>query len=285
MEKTFKNALAFCNTNRWVGTKDGPRSYRNAVRMLSECYGGNMVLVATYYDTPVESLTYQKVTAAVEALKKSGLKSATINRHLSALSAVLDEAHKLWGIPKIPLPFGPESAGRKETLTREEFEKLVAALEARVTEYARFARFLVMSGMRLSEAANIRFSDLMDDGSDGIIVKLKNTKNGKDRFVPVPGMSYNGNRAYSSEEADDPLFNLDVRAFQRAFKEAADRLFPGREIVPHTLRHTCASWMVAADVPLHVVSDFLGHKSLMTTRRYAHNATNALREAALKIFK
>lgn len=40
---------------------------------------------------------------------------------------------------------------------------------------------------------------------------------------------------------------------------------------PHDLRHTCASWMIQAGVPLPVIQAHLGHESITTTvDRYGH---------------
>jgi integrase len=33
----------------------------------------------------------------------------------------------------------------------------------------------------------------------------------------------------------------------------------------HDLRHTCASWMIAAGVPLPIIQQHLGHESIQTT--------------------
>lgn len=51
----------------------------------------------------------------------------------------------------------------------------------------------------------------------------------------------------------------------------------------HDLRHTCASWLVQAGVPLHTVGEFLGHTSTAMTRRYAHLAPEHLAAAIKKI--
>ncbi|MDE2469171.1 MAG: site-specific integrase [Bradyrhizobium sp.] len=51
----------------------------------------------------------------------------------------------------------------------------------------------------------------------------------------------------------------------------------------HDLRHTCASWLVQAGVPIYTVSELLGHSSVQVTRRYAHLAPSNLRDAILKI--
>jgi integrase len=47
----------------------------------------------------------------------------------------------------------------------------------------------------------------------------------------------------------------------------------------HDLRHTFASWLVLAGVPLLEVRDLLGHSSIKMTERYAHLSQDALVKA------
>ena len=51
----------------------------------------------------------------------------------------------------------------------------------------------------------------------------------------------------------------------------------------HTLRHTCASWLVMEGVPLFEVSKLLRHASIQMTERYAHLAPDHLRDAVASI--
>jgi integrase len=44
---------------------------------------------------------------------------------------------------------------------------------------------------------------------------------------------------------------------------------------PHSCRHTAASWLVQAGVPLYDVQRLLGHSSFQSTMRYAHLAPDA----------
>ena len=51
----------------------------------------------------------------------------------------------------------------------------------------------------------------------------------------------------------------------------------------HDLRHTGATWMADAGVPLHVLREILGRRSLETTRGYLHADTRHLTEAATAV--
>ena len=52
-----------------------------------------------------------------------------------------------------------------------------------------------------------------------------------------------------------------------------------KEFVLHCLRHTCASRLVQKGVQIQVVQQWLGHKSIQMTLRYAHLNVNNLMDA------
>ena len=62
------------------------------------------------------------------------------------------------------------------------------------------------------------------------------------------------------------------------FKAACRRAKP-TDLRVHDLRHTCASWLVQAGVPLLEVSKLLGHSTIEMTERYAHLAPENLMAA------
>lgn len=52
-----------------------------------------------------------------------------------------------------------------------------------------------------------------------------------------------------------------------------------KHITPHKLRSTAATNMAANGVPIHVVQEMLGHKSIVTTKRYTAAVDNAKADA------
>ncbi len=71
-----------------------------------------------------------------------------------------------------------------------------------------------------------------------------------------------------------PVLRID-QSFRRVVADAGLK-----DVTPHTLRHTAATWMAQAGVPLWVISKYLGHSSTATTERvYAHHNPTFLLEA------
>ncbi|PZO91800.1 MAG: hypothetical protein DI623_01755 [Sphingomonas sanxanigenens] len=51
------------------------------------------------------------------------------------------------------------------------------------------------------------------------------------------------------------------------------------EISPHTLRHTCGTWLAQQGVPLDKIGGWLGHSDARTTQLYAHHHPAFMEEA------
>lgn len=80
--------------------------------------------------------------------------------------------------------------------------------------------------------------------------------------------------AYVIEYYGKPMLRID-QSFRRVARDAG---LDG--VTPHTLRHTAATWMAQAGVPMWIISKYLGHTSTRTTERiYAHHNPEFLIEA------
>jgi hypothetical protein len=75
-----------------------------------------------------------------------------------------------------------------------------------------------------------------------------------------------------------PFTKLSQAQYRAIWNEAKAEVGLGadEQVVPHILRHTCASRLVQGGIDIRRVQMWLGHQTLSMTMRYAHLATNDL---------
>lgn len=227
---------------------------------------------------PVSSIN----TAAVTDLKfylrdEVGNSPATINRKLAALSRLIRHAYDHEIILKRPkIEYLEEGPGRSRFLTPEEEQRLFEPMNL---HHRAYAAFLLYTGCRVSEALNLRWQDITQDGR----VTFVDTKNGDVRTVPLVSRAKASLQYTKGEGWSAPFSRINYDSFhsgwQRAKKLAG--LGDDSEVVPHVLRHTCASRLAqSGKVDLYRIRDWLGHHSIRVTERYAHLMPENLKEAA-----
>ena len=71
-----------------------------------------------------------------------------------------------------------------------------------------------------------------------------------------------------------------VKSIKKGFASAAAKA-KLRSVTPHTLRHTAATWLTEAGIPMEIIARFIGHRDPKTTRTiYSHPSADTLRTAA-----
>lgn len=71
-----------------------------------------------------------------------------------------------------------------------------------------------------------------------------------------------------------------VLRVKKAFNNARDRAGLDAKVVPHTLRHTCATWLMQAGVPIWDAAGFLGMTVQMVQDTYGHHSPEFQKNAA-----
>jgi integrase len=206
-------------------------------------------------------------------LRERGNSNATINRKTAALQKLLRKAFKMGDIHNLPeFRRQKERAGRLRFLTHEEERLLFAAIADRSTDAHRLCVFLVDTGCRLGEALGLKWADVVDQR-----VTFWITKSGRSRTVPL---TTRAKAALDRQRAHThgPFRHVQPHRFRAIWNEAkAERGFANeKDLVPHTLRHTCASRLVQGGIDIRRVQMWLGHQTLQMTMRYAHLATHDL---------
>jgi integrase len=205
-------------------------------------------------------------------LRKRGNSNATINRKMAALSKLLRKAYKMGDVHSLPeFRRQKEKAGRIRFLDYKEEDALFAAIRSRSEDCYRLCVFLVDTGARIGEAMKLKWGDIYHDR-----VTFWVTKSGKSRSVPLTS------RAQRTIEripkTAGPFSDINYQAFRAVWNAAKAEvgLASDPDVVPHVLRHTCASRLVRGGIDIRRVQTWLGHQTLAMTMRYAHLASHDL---------
>lgn len=204
---------------------------------------------------------------------------STVNRYMTALSAVLTKAADEWAwIPRNPLGglkrLG-EPKGRVRFLEREEIAALLAACdEQRGRPGLRlYAAIALYTALRQGEVLGLRWRDV--DLKRRLIV-LHNTKNGERRGIPISLPLLAELRAHQRRTDTDLLFPMPsdpTRSSRHTWRRAWAAALEAAGIADfhyHDTRHTAASHLAMAGATNRELQDILGHKSLSMVPRYAH---------------
>lgn len=172
-------------------------------------------------------------------------------------------------------------------LNKHEIETLLAAPDVSTEVGLRDRAILELmyaSGLRVSEAANVRLRDI--DLDAGIITTTG--KGSKTRRVPVGSSAVEWLRSYSAKRRQKENIDIDVlfvtpaglpinrqiiHAFIKAYAEQCG--FTG--VSPHTLRHSFATHLVQNNADIRSVQQMLGHADISTTQIYTHVTSEQLK--------
>lgn len=222
---------------------------------------------------PFETFSQTMFDDVVGVLRERGNSNATINRKIAALSKLLRKAVRMGDIQGLPeFKRQKERAGRIRFLEAAEEDKLFAAIRARSESYYLLSVFLVDTGARLGEAIDLRWNDLNKDRATFWL-----TKSGRSRSVPLTARAIDAARVRDGKRRG-PFNDIVQYKYRAVWNDAKAEVGLGSDdqVVPHILRHTCASRLVRGGVDIRRVQMWLGHQTLQMTMRYAHLATNDL---------
>jgi len=261
---TLDKAISVTEQVAWRGTRWGQLASFNA-RQFAKFVGKGRTL---------DTLDLTTLDAWAVDLSEGGNSDATINRKLASVSKVFSVAHDRGGTPVKPkIPRRKESQGRIRYLTPgEEAAFLRLFRQWGKDDEADLFTVLIDTGLRVGEALALEERDV--DFKSGVLTVWR-TKNDTPRSVPMTKRvraTLEGRAAKYQQKRE--LLPVSRHAFRQTWDRAKSHLGLGndKQLVPHALRHTTASRLIQRGVALKVVQDWLGHKSIVVTMRYAHLA-------------
>jgi integrase len=173
--------------------------------------------------------------------------------------------------------------------TKADFEKLLATVKENWLK--EMIVFAVSTGMRQGEMLNLRWLDV-NLGRKLIHIQSNatfKTKAGKRRTIPMSDVVHSVLSGKAASAKGEYVFTRKGRRIADSylthqFKAAVRAAGLSDELHWHSLRHTHASYLVQAGVPILAVSKLLGHSSVrVTEKHYAVLAPESLHEEVNKI--
>jgi len=240
-------------------------------------------------DTPVESITFEQVTAFKEALRAKDLHSNTIKLYLIKFGALFTflqrrETRRAMQQKRVPaVLFSPLDREdhlptpvktRKRFLSEGEAERLLLAAPE---DFKAAVALGLFAGLRVGEVGMLRAGIDVDLEAGVVFVQAREgwkPKYGKDRAVPISSVLEPYLIAHLQRRGPDGGYLFPGRdegsatgrsnlflTFRRVLDDAElsrDRKSPDA-VSFHTLRHTFASWLVMAGADLFTVARLMGH--------------------------
>jgi integrase/recombinase XerD len=178
----------------------------------------------------------------------------------------------------------------KTVLTESEVQALLAApgRDAVGLRDRAILETLYSTALRRAEIAGL---DLYDLDTAGELVRVRQGKGRKDRYVPVGAHALEALRRYIHQARPElvaspkepALFvaaitrrRLHVKTLNWIVRRHAEAAGIGRRVTPHVLRHTCATHLLQGGADLRHVQAILGHASIATTQVYTRVAAEDL---------
>lgn len=229
------------------------------------------------------------------------VKASTARRELVVLAAALTWCWKEGKLDRqVPVRLPPQAEPRERHLTRREAARLLwGALgwdakgrrhHARINRHlARFILLGLYTGTRHNAILKLQWLPNTAGGRVDLDAGILHRRpagiveSGKRRpSIPLPPRLMPHLRRwrrltvqYVIEWQGHPIRSQERRAWRRA-RELA-KLDTG--VTPHTLRHTCATWLLQAGVSIYDVAGVLGCGEDVVRRTYGHHAQDHLRAA------
>jgi integrase len=257
---------------------------------------------------PLKSLDPALVNEYKAGLRADGQAPSTINRKIALLKAAAALAVRRGYIAKNPIGdvsrLSDPSREKARFLTAEEAERLLVVLKdgamvkverggirgnyetllGKNQRLFELVAALLNTGGRLSEVLGLLWKDVDLKRGFVEILTTKHAARGrraKIRRVPLNQTMkelFEAMKKRDKPAPSDPVFTVSADNLRRRFVRACKLADLGHVRI-HDLRHSAASLMVSAGVPLHVVKEILGHSTITTTMIYSHLAPDAMSKA------
>ncbi len=266
-------------------------------------------IVPAFGRLPISSISSVQVERFLTdlAVSRSVRTAARVRTTLRGLFRYAVRTRRLAKSPAedVPLPRPDSRTGNVVEVHPFTLNLLLEVVEAQrkhTRRYAEITLVLALTGVRFGELRGLRVRDLVSvpypglvvkrsipqSGRTGAVIERATTKSGRSRLVPLTDLVRPVVQSWAEgREPDDLLFPAPEGGYLSAqnWRRAVHWTTTGLGRRPHDLRHTAASFWIAAGVDIKTVSSWLGHSTAkLTLDTYGHlMGTDADRAALARV--
>lgn len=236
---------------------------------------------AAFLGRAPDTATPEEIRRFQFALREDGMSPFAINAIVSALRFFFKVT---LGRPDIDrwTQFVREPSRLPVILAQEEVARLIDCAPGPVLKYKAVLSVAYGAGLRVSEVAALKISDI---DSERMLIHIEQAKGKKDRYVMLSPSLLELLRDWWREAR--PVFwmfpgrtpgqHMTSRQINRAVHAAADLAGIDKKVTPHTLRHSFATHLLEGDIDVRIIQALLGHSKLDMTAHYTRVATTTIR--------
>ena len=222
------------------------------------------------------TITRDDIDNYISQQAAQGLKPATTNRRLAAISGLYDYMKRQGYEVENPCKYESRRKIGKNIPNTINEEELAAAYNAATGVTKTMIGLLATTGIRIQELLDLTWEDInFQDGS----LKISG-KGSKQRIVyTTTGTLADLANVKANCSPTGRMFWFDQRTARYMIYQALRGHCNARQLSPHAIRHTTATHLAKEGVNCTTISAILGHEHLETTQKYINMAQAASSQA------
>ncbi len=253
-------------------------------------YANNLNVLTTFFNKNILLLNSDDIKKIINELKISSRSKA---HYLSVFNSFYNFMILYGKLQKNPCENikSPKIAkSLPKYLNEDEIDKLLNIKLLKPIDYRNKAmlELLYATGTRISELLNLELNNI--DFDECIIRVIGKGK--KDRIIPIGNSALHYLNLYIKEyrsfilktkQSNYVFINnnggkLSRQGFFKILKQIACKSGINKDISPHVLRHSFATYLLNNGADLRVIQELLGHENLVTTEIYSHLGNKKIEE-------
>lgn len=205
------------------------------------------------------------IDAYIEARAADGISAATTNREIAAISALYRYFIREGLLTTNPAKYESRRKQSERQPNTIDIAELRQAYEHAFGLDKYMLGVLMTTAVRVSELLAIRWEDV--DWKSGAI--LIHGKGNKERTVYMSGETLQLFEAFADRwQRKGRIFTMDERDARYRVFQALKPYCHGKQLSPHAIRHTIATYWAKNGANVTTIAQALGHNKIATTQQY-----------------